>query len=70
MHWLLQLALCYIYCSRENKMASRAIQAQIRQLEQALRLNPDLGPELQPILTDLRAELRAETKKSQNPVFF
>lgn len=51
-------------------MASRAIQAQIRQLEQALRLNPDLGPELQPILTDLRAELRAETKKSQNPVFF
>jgi len=51
-------------------MASRTIQAQIRQLEQALRLNPALGPELQPILSQLRAELRAETKKSQNPVFF
>lgn len=51
-------------------MAPRTIQKQIRQLEQALRLNPALGPELQPILTDLRAELRAGTEKSQNPVFF
>lgn len=51
-------------------MASRAIQAQIRQLEQALRLNPALGPELQPILSQLRAELRAETAKKSAPSFF
>lgn len=51
-------------------MASRAIQAKIRQLEQALRLNPDLGPELQPILFQLRAELRAKTAKKSTPSLF
>ena len=51
-------------------MAPRTIQAKIRELEQALRLKPDLGPELQPILSQLRAELRAKTAKNQHPVFF
>ena len=51
-------------------MAPRTIQAKIRQLEQALRLNPGLGPELQPILSQLRVELRAETAKKSDPSLF
>lgn len=51
-------------------MAPRTIQAKIRELEQALRLKPDLGPELQPILSQLRAELRAETAKKSAPSLF